>query len=208
MQGHWSAAELAELDSATIATVLGQDPEHPLMADYAAALRDVGEHVEDRSRRQLRGCHRRRSGARPRSSPICSPAGGLRRRLDLRRPADSLLQARPDRRRRRHAPALAAASRPRSPHRLRRQPRPPRAPPRRCAAPRSRPGGDGSTPVSCSSTAPRRRSSCAPAPSTRSSCSPPPQRSPPAEIDGILWNRGRAPRYKSLPRPRSRNTAY
>jgi len=30
----------------------------------------------------------------------------------------------------------------------------------------------------------------------------------PAEIDGALWNRGRAPRYKSLPRPRSRNTAY
>jgi hypothetical protein len=30
----------------------------------------------------------------------------------------------------------------------------------------------------------------------------------PAEIDSALWNRGRAPRYKSLPRPRSRNTAY
>lgn len=29
-----------------------------------------------------------------------------------------------------------------------------------------------------------------------------------AEIDGVLWNRGRAPRYKSVPRPRSRNTAY
>lgn len=31
---------------------------------------------------------------------------------------------------------------------------------------------------------------------------------PPAEIDGILWNRGRDSRYKSVPRPRSRNTAY
>jgi len=30
----------------------------------------------------------------------------------------------------------------------------------------------------------------------------------PAELDSALWNRGRAPRYKSLPRPRSRNTAY
>jgi hypothetical protein len=29
-----------------------------------------------------------------------------------------------------------------------------------------------------------------------------------AEIDGALWNRGRDPRYKSLPRPRSRNSAY
>jgi hypothetical protein len=30
----------------------------------------------------------------------------------------------------------------------------------------------------------------------------------PAEIDGVLWNRGGAERYKSLPRPRCRNTAY
>ncbi len=30
----------------------------------------------------------------------------------------------------------------------------------------------------------------------------------PAEIDNVLWNRGRDRRYKSLPRPRSRNTAY
>jgi hypothetical protein len=30
----------------------------------------------------------------------------------------------------------------------------------------------------------------------------------PAEIDSVLWNRGRARRYKSIPRPRSRNTAY
>jgi hypothetical protein len=30
----------------------------------------------------------------------------------------------------------------------------------------------------------------------------------PAEIDQALWNRGRSPRYKSLPRPRSRTTAY
>lgn len=30
----------------------------------------------------------------------------------------------------------------------------------------------------------------------------------PAEIDSALWNRGRDRRYKSLPRPRSRNTAY
>ncbi len=30
----------------------------------------------------------------------------------------------------------------------------------------------------------------------------------PAEIDSALWNRGCDPRYKSIPRPRSRNTAY
>jgi Queuosine salvage protein len=30
----------------------------------------------------------------------------------------------------------------------------------------------------------------------------------PAQIDAVLWNRGGAERYKSVPRPRSRNTAY
>jgi hypothetical protein len=30
----------------------------------------------------------------------------------------------------------------------------------------------------------------------------------PAQIDAALWNRGRDRRYKSVPRPRSRNTAY
>ncbi len=43
--GGWPAAELAQLDVAGIAAVVGQDPEHPLMERYAAALRDVGERV-------------------------------------------------------------------------------------------------------------------------------------------------------------------
>jgi hypothetical protein len=43
--GAWSAAELAELDATAIAAVVGQEAEHPLMARYAAALRDVGEHL-------------------------------------------------------------------------------------------------------------------------------------------------------------------
>ncbi|HEX6228030.1 MAG TPA: queuosine salvage family protein, partial [Solirubrobacterales bacterium] len=30
----------------------------------------------------------------------------------------------------------------------------------------------------------------------------------PAEIDALLWNRGGGRRYKSVPRPRCRNTAY
>jgi hypothetical protein len=44
--GLWPAAELAEIGTAEIAMVLGQDPAHPLLADFAAALGDVGEHVE------------------------------------------------------------------------------------------------------------------------------------------------------------------
>jgi hypothetical protein len=44
--GAWPATELTAIDPAEIAGVLGQDPDHPLMTDFAAALRDVGEHVE------------------------------------------------------------------------------------------------------------------------------------------------------------------
>jgi hypothetical protein len=44
--GPSQAAELAEIGAAEIAAVLGQDPDHPLMSDFAAALRDVGDHVK------------------------------------------------------------------------------------------------------------------------------------------------------------------
>ncbi len=43
--GPWPAAELAQLGPDDVAAVLGQDPEHPLMGDFAAALRDVGAHL-------------------------------------------------------------------------------------------------------------------------------------------------------------------
>jgi hypothetical protein len=44
--GPWTAGELTEISAAEVARVVGQDPEHPLMADYAASLRDVGERIE------------------------------------------------------------------------------------------------------------------------------------------------------------------
>ena len=44
--GPWTVGELAQLTAAEIASTLGQDPEHPLMEDFARSLRDVGSHVE------------------------------------------------------------------------------------------------------------------------------------------------------------------
>jgi hypothetical protein len=44
--GPWPAAELVEIGAPEVAAVLDQDPDHPLIADFAAALRDVGKHVE------------------------------------------------------------------------------------------------------------------------------------------------------------------
>jgi len=43
--GGWSAAQLAELDAATLGPILGQDPQHELMALYATSLRDLGDHI-------------------------------------------------------------------------------------------------------------------------------------------------------------------
>jgi hypothetical protein len=45
-RGPWTAEELTEVDAAgAAATFGGQDPAHPLMALFAAALRELGEHV-------------------------------------------------------------------------------------------------------------------------------------------------------------------
>lgn len=45
--GPWSAGELAGLGPGEVAATLGQDPEHPLMTLYAAALNDVGAHLHE-----------------------------------------------------------------------------------------------------------------------------------------------------------------
>jgi hypothetical protein len=45
--GAWSAGELTKLSTSDVAEVTGQDPGHPLMAEYAAALRDVGARVRE-----------------------------------------------------------------------------------------------------------------------------------------------------------------
>jgi hypothetical protein len=41
----WSPAELSRLTAAEVAATLGQDAEHPLMDQFAGSLRDVGAHV-------------------------------------------------------------------------------------------------------------------------------------------------------------------
>ena len=52
-QGPWANDELAELDAAAVAAVLGQDPEHELMSLYAGALRDLGGFLGQRSALEL-----------------------------------------------------------------------------------------------------------------------------------------------------------
>ena len=44
--GPWSAEELVAMDAEMIAVVVGQEPGHPLMAQFALALHDVGDHIK------------------------------------------------------------------------------------------------------------------------------------------------------------------
>ena len=46
-RGPWTAAALRRVDAAEAAAVFGQDPEHELMALFAAALNELGEFVGD-----------------------------------------------------------------------------------------------------------------------------------------------------------------
>jgi hypothetical protein len=45
--GPWTVGELRAMTPAAIAAVTGQEADHPLMADFAGALRDVGARVGD-----------------------------------------------------------------------------------------------------------------------------------------------------------------
>jgi hypothetical protein len=52
-EGPWSNEELVSLDAAAVARVLGQDPDHELMGLYAGALRDLGGFLGHRSPLEL-----------------------------------------------------------------------------------------------------------------------------------------------------------
>jgi len=45
--GPWGVEELEAMGAEAIAEVVGQDPEHPLMPQVAAALHDVGQHIDE-----------------------------------------------------------------------------------------------------------------------------------------------------------------
>jgi hypothetical protein len=51
--GPWPNEQLRRLDAGAVATVLGQDPAHPLMRLYAEALRDLGRFLGERSATEL-----------------------------------------------------------------------------------------------------------------------------------------------------------
>jgi hypothetical protein len=205
--GPWPATELAEIRGAEIAAALGQDPEHPLMADFAAALRDVGAHVEDEHGGRFGAVIEAANGSVPeladllagwrafadvstydeRSVPFfkraqIAAADVVRARLAELRDLDRLTA---------FADNLV-------PHVLRLD-----------GVLRLDPGLErrieaGELLEHGSPEEVELRACAVHTVELLAAATP----LTPAEIDAVLWSRGAAERYKSVPRPRSRNTAY
>jgi Potential Queuosine, Q, salvage protein family len=207
--GAWTAAELVELVAADVAAGLGQDPAHPLMEDFARSLRDVGAHLLA----EFGG----------RFEPVVDAAGdsalalaGLLATWDAF--ADtSIYEGRPvpffkraqiaaadldragvasfgDRRR------LTAFADNLVPHVL-------RADGVLVLDPALEAKIETGELLEHGSAEEVELRACAVHAIELLAAASDGRLSPP-EIDALLWNRGRAPRYKALPRPRSRNTAY
>lgn len=205
--GPWPAAELASIGAGEIATVLGQAPGHPLIADFTAALRDVGDHVEHEHGGRFEAVIEAANGSAPaladllagwhafadvssyegRAVPFFKRAqiavadvarAGLAELGDLDR--------------------LTAFADNLVPHVLRLD-----------GVLRLDPGLErrieaGELLEHGSPEEVELRACAVHAVELLSAATP----LSPAEIDAVLWNRGAGERYKSLPRPRSRNIAY
>lgn len=206
-RGPWLATELAEIGTAEIAAALGQDPDHPLVADFAASLRDVGEHVQRDHDGRFGAVIEAANGSAPALADLLS---------EWRAFADfSTYDGRsvPFFKRAQIAAAdiaragladlsgldrLTAFADNLVPHVLRLD-----------GLLRFDPGLEqrieaGELLEHGSPEEVELRACAVHAIELLAAATP----LSPAEIDGVLWNRGVAERYKSLPRPRSRNTAY
>lgn len=206
--GPWSAAELAELTATDLAPMLGQDPSHPLVEDYATALRDVGERVLADHGGSFAAVLDAASGSAPalaglfadwrafadastyagRSIPFFKRAQIAA--ADIDRGVTPL----------REVDRLTAFADNLVPHVLRIDGLlglDPGLEARIEAGELLEHGSPEEVELRACTVHVVELLSAA----TDHCLSP-------AELDAILWNRGGAPRYKSLPRPRSRNTAY
>jgi hypothetical protein len=205
--GPWPAAGLASIDIAEIAAILDQDPDHPLIPEFAAALRDVGEHVE----RDHGGRFGAVIGAAHGSAPaLADLLAGWRAFADVstyegrsvpffkRAQIAAADVARAGLAELRDLDRLTAFADNLVPHVLRLD-----------GVLRLDPDLerriDAGELLTHGSPEEVELRACAVhavellATTTQLT---------PAEIDGVLWNRGAAERYKSTPRPRSRSTAY
>jgi Potential Queuosine, Q, salvage protein family len=207
--GPWPAEELAGLDAATVAAVLGQDPEHPLIAQFAAALRDVGGHVLADHGGEFAAVAEAPGGSAPALAGLLGSWDAFAdvstyegRRVPFFKRAQ-LAAADLDRAgvvALRDLDRLTAFADNLVPHVLRLDGVLRLDPELKATIEAGQLLEHGSAPeVELRAGAVQTVELLAAATGGRLS---------PPEIDAALWNRGRAPRYKAVPRPRCRNAAY
>ena len=206
--GPWSAAELVEMAAGEIAAIVGQDPEHPLMAQFAAALRDVGARIGEGHGGRFRGPVEAAESVPAlagafaawssfadsslydgREIPFCKRAQLAA--ADLQRAGVAVLPGLG------HLTAFADNL---VPHVL-------RVDGVLQLDPALKAGIEAEELLVHGSAEEVELRACA-VHAVELLATAAGGQLMPAEIDGMLWNRGRGHRYKSVPRPRSRNTAY
>jgi len=208
-RGAWEPRELTELDAGGVAAILGQDPGHPLMAQYAASLSDVGAHLLADHGGDFEALVEAAGGSAPslatllagwdafadastydgRSVPFFKRAQIAAADLNRAGVAELAGEER-----------LTAFADNLVPHVLRLDGVLSLDPELERAI------EEGELLVHGSPEEVELRACAVHAVELLSAASG--GRLCPAEVDAALWNRGRAPRYKAVPRPRSRNTAY
>ncbi len=208
-QGAWPPAAMAQLAAADVARVVGQDPAHPLMAHYAAALRDVGERVGDDHGGRFEAVLDAAGGS---AVAMADLLAGWRAFADTstyaERPVPFFKRAQIAAADLNRAGVAALGDEDRLtafadnlvPHVLRID--------RVLRLDRSLEGAidAGDLLLHGSPQEVELRACAVHAIELLAAASG--ARLSPAEIDAALWNRGSGERYKSIPRPRSRNTAY
>jgi hypothetical protein len=209
--GPWSAGELAELRPSDISGALDQDAAHPLMAHYAAALNDVGAHVGAHVGANHGGRFEAVTEAARGSAPALAgllaewsafadvstyegrPIPFFKRAQIAAADLDRMGLAQL-----RDLGRLTAFADNLVPHVLRRDGV-------LCLEPALEARIEAGDLLEHGSAEEVELRACAVHAIEQLAAATP---LTPAEIDSVLWNRGSAQRYKSLPRPRSRNTAY
>jgi hypothetical protein len=207
--GPFSARALTLLSASDVAAVVGQDPEHPLMAQFAGSLRDVGAHVETEHGGRFAAVVDAARGSAP---ALAELLGGWNAFADVSRyedrevpffkraqiaAADLQLAGVAVLRERERLTAFADNL---VPHVLRLDGILALDESLRAAIEAGELLEHGSAPeVELRACAVHAIELLADATDRRLS---------PVDIDYTLWNRGRAARYKEIPRPRSRTTAY
>ncbi|MEZ5076467.1 MAG: queuosine salvage family protein [Solirubrobacterales bacterium] len=215
-RGPWDAAALRALTATDLAAILGQDPDHPLMADFAASLREVGSHLVAEHGGSFAAAVDSAGGSAPDLAALLagwrafadtsmyegSPVPFFKRAqlaaADLDRVGVASLAG---------LDRLTAFADNLVPHVL-------RVDGVLRLDPRLEAKIDAGELLEHGSAAEVELRACAVhavellAAARRGGTDLGVPSLAPAEIDAALWSRGRAPRYKSRPRPRSRNTAY